>query len=74
MVKIEFRGFLPQEDKPEKFEKFRQIASVIFKTLDGNLVFSWITALEQFDIAENNTKKSDIEIRNMLGNDSNYLV
>jgi hypothetical protein len=74
MANLEFRGFLPQEEKPKKFEKFRELASETYKNLNGKIVFSWIPSLEQFDIIENKTKKNDIELRNMIGDDLTYLV
>tara|TARA_R110002096_G_C14261203_1_gene694703 strand:- start:88 stop:312 length:225 start_codon:yes stop_codon:yes gene_type:complete len=74
MANLEFRGFLPQEEKPERFGKFRELASETYKNLNGKIVFSWISTLEQFDIIENTTEKNDIELRNMIGNDLTYLV
>lgn len=74
MAELVFNGFLPQENKPENFEKFREIANEIYQTLDGNIVFSWIEILQQFDIIENNTNKNNTELKNMLGINSNFLV
>lgn len=74
MVKLEFKEFLPQEEKPVKVKKFIEIASNVYEQLEGRLVFLWIEALEQFDIKENTTVKNDVELKNMLGDDSAYLV
>ena len=63
MANLEFRGFLPQEEKPEKFDKFRELASETYKNLNGKIVFSWISTLEQFDIIENTTEKNDVEFK-----------
>lgn len=74
MAELIFKGFLPQENKPEKFEKFREIANEIYKTVDGTIVFSWIEILQQFDIIENNTTKDNIELKSMLGINSPFLI
>ena len=74
MAKLEFRGYLPHQEKPDKFEEFREIASKVYKLLSGGIVFSWIETLEQFDIIENNTEISNIELKEILGKSSHYLA
>ena len=74
MVDLEFIGFLPHEEKPEKFEIFRNIASEIYRNLSGKLVFTWIEAFDLFDITENSTEKNYSELKNMLKDDLNYLL
>ena len=74
MAKLELRGYLPHEDKPEKFEKFRKIASEIYNEIDGHIIFSWEEKFEQLDNIENKTKIDYIDLKNMLGNDSKYLI
>jgi hypothetical protein len=73
MINLKFKPFLPQEVKPKSFENFRQIASDIYKGLEGNLTFMFLEGLNQFEIEENTTNKNNVEIKNMLGEYSTYL-
>jgi len=73
MVKLKFKPFLPKQEKPEKFDTFREIASSVYKNLNGSLTFIFIESLNQFEIEENTTEKSNAELKNMLGENSNYL-
>jgi len=74
MAELSFRGFLPTEEKPERFEQFRIIASEKLSDLEGKLTFSYIENYQQFDILENTTTKDESELRKILGEDSNYLI
>ena len=73
MINLKFKPFLPQEVKPKNFEDFRQIASDTYKELEGNLTFMFLEGLNQFEIVENTTNKNNVEIKNMLGENSTYL-
>ncbi len=74
MAILDFKGFLPMEEKPEQFEKFRKIASEVLADFNGKLTFDYISTYNQFDISENTTEKTDDEIRKILGDDSKYLI
>ena len=74
MINLKFKPFLPQQEKPKSFEDFRTIASDIYKNLKGNLTFIFLEGLSQFEIEENTTGKSETELKNMLGENSNYIV
>lgn len=73
MSNLKFKPLLPQQEKPESFEAFRKIASEVYKDLEGNITFMFLEGLNQFEIEENTTGKSDMELKNMLGVNSNYL-
>ena len=74
MVELEFRGFLPNEEKPEQFQNFRKITSELFANLKGKLTFEYVSAYQQFDITENTTNKTYTELRKILGKNSKYLI
>lgn len=74
MAEIEFKGFLPMEEKPEQFEEFRKIAPELLADLNGKITFDYVTTYNQFDITENTTDKTYSEIRKILGNDSKYII
>ena len=74
MIKLKFKPFLPHQEKPERFEEFRKIASDVFKNLEGNLTFLYVSGINQFEILENTTDKKDFELKIMLGKYSNFLI
>ena len=74
MAELNFKGFLPIEEKPEQFEEFRKIASELLADLNGKLTFDYVKTYNQFDISVNTTDKTYSEIRKILGNDSKYLI
>jgi len=74
MADLNFRGFLPMEEKPEQFEQFRKVASKKLSYLDGKLTFSYVINYQQFEILENSTNKNESELRKILGEDSKYLI
>ncbi len=73
MAFLKFKPHLPQQEKSESFETFRELASEIYKELDGNITFIFIEILNQFDIEENTTEKTDSQLKSMLGENSDYL-
>ncbi len=74
MVELNFRGFLPTEEKPEFFELFREKTSELLKDLDGVIPFDFVGNYQQFDITKNTTDKTFSEIRKILGKYSKYII
>ncbi|WP_034058510.1 hypothetical protein [Lacinutrix jangbogonensis] len=74
MAILNFKGFLPIEEKPKEFLKFREEVSELLNSLDGELTFSYVEKYKQFDITENTTNKTYIEIRQILGEISKHLI